>query len=127
MQTIIQPERIEELAVAITNDTRAIAALREQLAIIEAHHTLDIQSAKDEHGKPQYTNEDARRAAHTLRLADDEHHRRLTLKLRDTEQERARRDASLERLRREFKLYVLDRQEAITRTSDDLPSGFPYK
>ena len=127
MQTQIPPERIEEVALAIAIDIRAIAALREQLSIIEAHHTLDIQSAKDEHGKPQYPNEDARRAALTLRLADDEHYRRLTLKLRDTEQERARRDANLERLRREFKLSVLDRQEAVTRAGDDLPPGFPYK
>ena len=122
-----QIQRLEIISLAIAASTRAIVALREQLSIIEANHVLDVQSATNEGGKPQYPNEDARKAALTLRLADDEAHRQLTLKLRDTELERARLNAEHDRLRQEFKLYVLDRQEEVMRAGDGLPAGFPFK
>ena len=127
MSTSTHPERIEAAAQAIALRTREITALREQLAIIEAHHTLDVQSTTNEQGKALYSNEEARRAAQTLRLADDESYRQLTLKLRDAEGERARLAAEQERLRSEFKLYVLDRQEEVMRASDRLPAGYPFK
>ncbi len=122
-----QIQRLETISLAIAASTRAIVALREQLSIIEANHVLDVQGAMNEQGKPQYPNEDARRAALTLRLADDETHRQLTLRLRDTEVERAHLNAEHDRLRQEFKLYVLDRQEEVMRASDGLPAGFPFK
>ncbi len=122
-----QIQRLEIVSLAIASQTRAIVALREQLSIIEANHVLDVQSQMNEQGKPQYPNEETRKAAFTLRLADDETHRRLTLRLRDIELERARLNAELDRLRQEFKLYVLDRQEAVMRASDGLPAGFPFK
>lgn len=125
MQTQIQ--RLEIVSLAIASQTRAIVALREQLSIIEANHVLDVQSATNEGGKPQYPNEDARKAALTLRLADDEAYRQLTLRLRDTELERARLNAEHDRIRQEFKLYVLDRQEEVMRAGDGLPAGFPFK
>ena len=123
MNTTTHPERIEAAAQAIALRTREITALREQLSIIEAHHTLDVQSQTNEHGKALYSNEDARQAALTLKLTDDEHYRQLTLKLRDAEGERSRLSAEQERLRGEFKLYMLDRQEEVCRTSDRLPAG----
>lgn len=122
-----QIQRLETVSVSIADQTRAITALREQLSIIEADHVLDVQGATNEQGKPQYPNEDARKAALTLRLADDEHYRQLSLKLCDAEQERARLAAAQERLRQEFKLYVLDRQEEVNRAGDGLPAGFPFK
>ncbi len=118
MHTSTHPERIEAAATAIAVRSREITDLREQLAITEAHHTLDVQSETNEHNKPQYPNEEARHAAHTLRLADDESYRQLTWRLRDAEEERARLSAEHERLRAEFKLYVLDRQEQVTRPGD---------
>lgn len=122
-----QIQRLEIVSLAIASQTRAIVALREQLSIIEANHVLDVQSATNEAGKPQYGNEDARKAALTLRLTDDETHRLLTLRLRDAELERARLNAEHDRLRQEFKLYVLDRQEEILRAGDGLPAGYPFK
>ena len=122
-----QIQRLEIISLAIATRTRAIVALREQLSIIEANHVLDIQSQTNEGGKPQYPNEDTRKAALTLRLADDEAHRQLTLRLRDTELERARLNAEHDRLRQEFKLYVLDRQEEVNRAGDGSPAGFPFK
>ena len=122
-----QIQRLEIVSLAIATRTRAIVALREQLSIIEANHVLDIQSQTNEGGKPQYPNEDTRKAALTLRLADDEAHRQLTLRLRDTELERARLNAEHDRLLQEFKLYVLDRQEEVMRVGDGLPVGFPFK
>ncbi len=122
-----QIQRLEIVSLAIATTTRAIVALREQLSIIEANHVLDIQSQTNEGGKPQYPNEDARQAALTLRLADDETYRQLTLRLRDTEFERARQNAEHDRLRQEFKLYVLDRQAEVMRASDGLPAGYPFK
>ncbi len=127
MHTSTHPQRIEAVATAIAVRTRELAALREQLSIIEAHHTLDTQSETNEHNKAQYPNGEARQAALTLRLADDESHRQLTFKLRDAEEERARLAAEHERLRAEFKLYVLDRQEEVMRAGDGLPAGFPFK
>lgn len=127
MQTSTHLQSIEAAALKIAIHTHEIAALREQLSIVEAQQTLDVQNAKNEQGKPLYGNEEARKAALTLRLADDEHHKRLTLKLRDAEGERARLAAEHERLRQEFKLYLLDRQEEVNRAGDGLPSGFPFK
>ena len=125
MQEHIQ--RLEIISLAIATKTRAIVALREQLSIIEANHVLDVQSQTNEGGKPQYPNEDARQAALTLKLSDDEAHRQLTLRLRDTEFERARQNAEHDRLRQEFKLYVLDRQAEVMRAGDGLPAGYPFK
>ncbi len=124
MQTQIHRQII---SLAIAASTRAIVALREQLSIIEANHVLVIQGATNGVGKPQYPNEDVRKATLTLRLADDETHRQLTLRLRDTELERARLNAEHDRLRQEFKLYVLDCQEEVMRAGDGLPAGFPFK
>jgi len=122
-----QIQRLEIVSLAIASQTRAIAALREQLSIIEANHVLDVQSQTNEGGKPQYPNEDTRKAALTLKLADDETHRQLTLRVRDTELERARLHAEHDRLRQEFKLYMLDRQEEVMRAGDGLPAAFPFK
>ena len=88
MNTSTHPERIEAAAQAIALRTREITALREQLAIIEAHHTLDVQSTTNEQGKALYSNEEARRAAQTLRLADDESYRQAI----PSNNEKVRRD-----------------------------------
>ncbi|MDQ3254388.1 MAG: hypothetical protein M3R15_10855 [Acidobacteriota bacterium] len=60
-----QIQRLEIISLAIASQTRAIVALREQLSITEANHVLDVQSQTNEGGKPQYPNEDTRKAAFT--------------------------------------------------------------
>lgn len=127
MTTNIQTVRLETVSIAIADHTHAIVALREQLSIIEASHVLAVHSATNEQGKPQFGNDEARKAALTLRLTNDELYRKLTFNLRDAEQERARLAAEQERLRQKFKLYVLDRQEQIARMNEGPPAGFPYK
>ncbi|MEJ7619121.1 MAG: hypothetical protein WKF30_19590 [Pyrinomonadaceae bacterium] len=123
-----QIQRLETISLAIAASTRAIVALREQLSIIEANHVLDVQGAMNEQNKAQYPNEEVRKAALTLRLADDETHRQLTLRMRDTESDRARHIAEHDRLRQEFKIYLLDRQEQIARMGEGQPAaGYPYR
>ena len=55
--------------------------------VIHAQLVLDIASAKDESGKPLYSNEQARQAALTLRWAENEDSQRLTKRQRELYEE----------------------------------------
>lgn len=109
------PAQIERVAVEIAARTRTVADLRRDAQILEAQHTLEIQNEMTEAGKPRYSNEDARRAALTLRLSTDDQHLALTRQLAEADEERARLIAQHERLRGEFKLECIDRLEQVNR------------
>ncbi len=88
---------------------------REALAALEAERSLQILDARNDVGKPLYSNEMARANALTLQLRQHTDYQFRLANIRATEQERARLQASLERLRGLFKVELIERQEAIYR------------
>lgn len=89
---------------------REAATLRERLAAIEAILTLEIINAKTPEGKPLYSNEAARNAELILRLRDNEDATEIKRMLEHADERRAGLLAHVERLRGEFKLYMVERQ-----------------
>ena len=88
---------------------------RETLTALEAEISLQILDARNDVGKPLYSNETARANALTLQLRQHTDYQFRLTNLRATEQERARLQAGLERLRGLFKVELIERQEAIYR------------
>ena len=86
---------------------------REALALREATISLAILDARNETGKPLYSNETARAAALTIRLNEDAEYRIQQAAIRNAERERGHLQAMLEQLRGLFKVELLERQEAI--------------
>ena len=86
---------------------------REALALREATISLAILDARNETGKPLYSNETARAAALTIRLNEDAEYRIQQAAIRNAERERGHLQALLEQLRGLFKVELLERQEAI--------------
>jgi hypothetical protein len=97
---------------------------RDALTAIEAEISLQILDARNDVGKPLYSNETARANALTLQVRQHTDYQFRLTNIRATEQERARLQAALERLRGLFKIELLERQEAIyrVRQSADLVS-----
>lgn len=107
------PERIESLALQIAAKTREVQDLRDQIGVRESAATLEVLNAKDEEGRPLYSNETARTAAINLALSGNTRYQELSRKLAAAEQERTQLMANTERARNEFKIYLLDRQQEI--------------
>ena len=107
------PERIESLALQIAAKTREVQELREQIGLRESAATLEVLNAKDEEGRPLYSNETARSAAIKLALSGNTRYQELNRRLAATEQERAQLLANIERARNEFRVHLLDRQQEI--------------
>ncbi len=114
------PARIESVSLTIAAKSREMTDLRNEISLKESVATLDILNAKDEHSKPLYSNETARSAAIKLALAANPEYQELERKLAAVEVERAGGYAALERLRGEFKLYLLDRQQALAMVGDSV-------
>ena len=115
------PARIESVSLTIAAKSREMAGLRNEMSLKESVATLEILNAKDEHSKPLYSNETARNAAINLAMAANPEYQELESKLAAVEMERAQGYAALERLRGEFKLYLLDRQQDLTMARDTVP------
>ncbi len=86
---------------------------REMLAAREATISLAILDARNDVGKPFYSNETARAAALTLKLNEDADYRMKQAAIRNAERERGHLQAMLEQLRGLLKLELLERQEAM--------------
>ena len=104
------PEKIEQVSLEIANVTESLQNVRDQIGKQEAVLTLEIVTAKDEAGKPLYPNESLRNAALTLLKDQSEELQKLIFEERAYEKKRAEFFASLERLRLEFKLFLIDKQ-----------------
>lgn len=109
------PQKIEELQIEITRVGAELQAVREEIGSREALMTLDIVTARDEGGKPLYSNESLRAAALTLAKEQSEELNELKNREKALEQTRGESFARLERLRLEFKLFLLDREAEIKR------------
>ena len=115
------PSEIEKTVLTLAECSRQSAELRERLAATEAIIIQDITVAKTSEGKPQFSNESVRAAELTLRLRSDEEATNLRQQIEQGEAQKQRHLARLERLRGEFKLYLVERQaEIATATSMSL-------
>ena len=92
---------------------------RDALTAIEAEISLQILDARNDAGKPLYSNETARANALTLQLRQHTDYQFRLTNIRATEQERARLQAALERLRGLFKVELIERQETIYRAGQN--------
>ena len=76
--------------------------------------SLAILDARNEAGKPFYSNETPRTAALTQKLHEDADYRIKQAAIRNAERERAHLQALLEQLRGLFKVELLERQTALS-------------
>ncbi len=113
MENINYPEQIEKASLDLAQVQREAVTLRERLGEIEVILTLEIINAKTPEGKPLYSNEAARNAELILRLRDNEDAAEIKRMLERADERRAELLAHVERLRGEFKLFLLDRQAEI--------------
>lgn len=104
------PQKIEELQIEIARIGAELQTVREKIGSREALMTLDVVTARDEGGKPLYSNESLRAAALTLAKENDEELSSLKSQEKTLEQNRSEMFARLERFRLEFKLFLLDRE-----------------
>ncbi len=107
------PEQIEEVALQLSQRTREVQDLREQVTLRESAATLEVLNARDEQGRALYSNETARNAAIKLALSSNNNYQELERRLTAAETERSQLLARIERLRGEFRLHLLDRQQEI--------------
>lgn len=107
------PEKIEQTSLEIAGLNERLQTLREQIGRQEALMTLEIVTAKDDLGKPLYPNESLRNAALVLSKDQSDELQNLINEEREIERSRAELYARLERLRLEFKLFLLDEGKQI--------------
>lgn len=110
------PEKIEQISLEIAGLNEKLQSLRDQIGNQEALMTLEIVTAKDEQGKPLYPNESLRNAALVLSKHQSEELQSLISEEREIDRRRAASFARLERLRLEFKLFLLDEGKEINAT-----------
>ncbi|MDQ4121646.1 MAG: hypothetical protein M3209_09390 [Acidobacteriota bacterium] len=109
------PQQIEKLNVDAARCNQYIEEVRAQISAIESELQLEITRARNPDGKPVFTNDTARAAAFTKSCDESDELQTLIAERCTHEFRRAEILAKLERLRLEFKLHLLDRQEQISR------------
>ncbi|MDQ4119845.1 MAG: hypothetical protein M3209_00075 [Acidobacteriota bacterium] len=109
------PETIERVMREIADMNVIIRRKRETLDSIEAATQLAISTEKGEDGKLLFSNETARKSVFLQRISGNPAHLQMSEKLEELEKERLYKLAHVERLKMEFKLYLLDREEEINR------------
>ena len=115
------PSDIERTVLELAECNRQSAELRERLAATESLIIQDIAAAKTPEGKPQFSNESVRAAELTLRMRADAESADIKAQIERGEMQKQLHLARLERLRGEFKLYLVERQaEIATATSMSL-------
>ena len=107
------PEKIETLQKEITDINFTISKERERLNIIESDITIDVNTAKGTDGKSLFSNDSLRKAAVTKQCSDDTDFTSIKNTIEELERNRWYKLSEVERLRLEFKLFLLDRQEEI--------------
>lgn len=103
------PERIEAALLEIFDVKRKLMDRRAAMRSLEISITVTATTAKDpQTGKLLLTNETQRTAAIAKNLEEDEDYRKQLTEVRDLELQLAQAEASLERLRMEFRVHMLD-------------------
>ena len=106
------PEQIETTALELFEAQCNLNAFHETVGMISDTLIAEITAAVNEAGKAIFPNEQGRKAEINLRLAEHEAYQSLLKLVRAAERRKATLAAQLERLRGEFALHKLARQEA---------------
>lgn len=109
------PEKIEKHLRTIADMNINIQREREELSRIEADFHLEIAEARDENGKPLFSNDTTRKAAFTKGILESPEHTTISQSLEILERDRLYLLALVERLRLEYKLFLLDREGELQR------------
>jgi hypothetical protein len=109
------PETIERLLRETADMNLGIERERESLGVIEANTQIEIATAKGEDGKPLFSNDTIRKAAFTKAISENALYVVRSQSLEELEKQRLYTQAHVERLKMKFKLYLLDREQEITR------------
>lgn len=107
------PQQIEGLMCDVADMNSHIQAKREQLNIIEAAAQIEIYTAKDADGKLLFSNDNLRKANYTSLIAENKEYCEISHSLTTIERERLYHLAKIERLKLEFRLFLLDRETEI--------------
>jgi predicted aminopeptidase len=108
METKTLPQQIEAAMLRLIDIDEERNSKEAFLRKIESKVTLDLTGAKDDKGKLILTNDKQREAAIAEYLEANEDFRKLYAERRTLDRERAALLATLERLRIEVKLHILE-------------------
>lgn len=107
------PEKIETAQREIAALNVVIQNERERIDFIEADLTIEIHAAKGEDGKPLFSNDALRKASFVKRCLEHERLIVLNQGLQKLETDRLHLAASVERMKLEYKYFLLDREMEI--------------
>lgn len=102
------PAKIEATALALHAAAKTFDERRELVSLRAYELKTKILTAKNEAGKPLYSNEGLRECAVTDALASDENYRALVAEADEAERLKVELAAKLERLRAEYRIRLID-------------------
>lgn len=102
------PALIEAANLELYEAGKELDEERERLARYEAGIKVQILTARNEAGKPLYSNDALRDAAFTEAIADDDRHQQLRVLADGAELEKFTAAAKLDRLRAEFRIALIE-------------------
>ena len=102
------PKQIETAALDLSVTCEALSDLRERIRDQEIEALSAVIAARTEDQKPLYSNDKAREMAVHRSLKESESYQRDLATLRTLEHKRASLEAEIERLRREYRIALID-------------------
>lgn len=102
------PAAIEATAIAVHAAAKTVEQRREFVTLRACEIKTEILTARNEAGKPVYSNDAARECAVTDALASDDNYQQLVEELDDAERLKIALAAKLERLRAVYRIALID-------------------
>lgn len=102
------PSAIEATAIAHHAAAKTLEQRRELAALRACELKTEVLNAKNEQGKPAYSNETARECAIADALASDQDYQSLIEEADQAERLKVELSAKLERLRAEYRVALID-------------------
>lgn len=102
------PAKIEATALALHAAAKMLEERRELAALSACELKTEILIARNEAGKPLYSNDSLRECAISDALASDENYRELVVEADEAERLKVELATKLERLRAEYRIRLID-------------------
>jgi hypothetical protein len=109
------PEQIMQAELDLLDQTERLKSDRGRLRGIEIDKTIEVADAKHDNGKPIFTNEQSRTAAVERLCSEDDTWRELLAEIKQLEHDSKVTESFIEKLKREFREHLLDREEHVRR------------
>lgn len=106
------PKQIEATALDLAATIETLSELREQIKAAEVETLASVIAARGEDGKPLHSNDRARDIAFHFALRADSTHSQDRASERILEHKKSVLEAELERLRREYRIALIDYERA---------------